>query len=129
MWKQNWDFSKHIAAIGVSSHLAADNERPPLTPSQPVSAAGRRLVPLPWARNPPFLNQLYGGIDEPELKSMDVLICKLRKKLARATGGSHYIEAVWGRGYMLRDPAPRPGNVMQNRGREDAAAWHDASAK
>ena len=76
-----------------------------------------------------FLNQLYGGIDEPELKSMDVLICKLRKKLARATGGSHYIEAVWGRGYVLRDSAPRPRNVMQNRGREDAAAWHGASAK
>src|SRR5215469_18680187 len=76
-----------------------------------------------------FLNQLYGGIDEPELKTMDVFVCKLRKKLSRATGGSHYIEAVWGRGYMLRDPAPRPGNVMQNRGREDAAAWHGASAK
>jgi two-component system, cell cycle response regulator CtrA len=75
-----------------------------------------------------FLNQLYGGIDEPELKSIDVLICKLRKKLARATGGSHYIEAVWGRGYVLRDPAPRSGNVIRNAGREDAAARHGASA-
>ena len=74
-----------------------------------------------------FLNQLYGGIDEPELKSMDVLICKLRKKLARATGGSHYIEAVWGRGYVLRDPAPRSDNVTQNR-REDAAARHGVGA-
>jgi two-component system cell cycle response regulator CtrA len=71
-----------------------------------------------------FLNQLYGGIDEPELKSMDVLICKLRKKLARATGGSHYIEAVWARGYVLRDPAPRSGNVMQNADRENATARH-----
>jgi two-component system cell cycle response regulator CtrA len=51
-----------------------------------------------------FLNHLYGGIDEPELKIIDVFICKLRKKLAVATGGHHYIETVWGRGYVLRDP-------------------------
>jgi two-component system, cell cycle response regulator CtrA len=51
-----------------------------------------------------FLNHLYGGIDEPELKIIDVFICKLRKKLAVATGGEHYIETVWGRGYVLRDP-------------------------
>ena len=51
-----------------------------------------------------FLNHLYGGIDEPELKIIDVFVCKLRKKLTEATGGSNYIETVWGRGYMLRDP-------------------------
>ena len=51
-----------------------------------------------------FLNHLYGGMDEPELKIIDVFICKLRKKLADATGGEHYIETVWGRGYVLRDP-------------------------
>jgi two-component system cell cycle response regulator CtrA len=53
-----------------------------------------------------FLNHLYGGMDEPELKIIDVFICKLRKKLAEATGGSNYIETVWGRGYVLRDPGP-----------------------
>ena len=51
-----------------------------------------------------FLNHLYGGMDEPELKIIDVFVCKLRKKLANATGGDNYIETVWGRGYMLRDP-------------------------
>jgi len=51
-----------------------------------------------------FLNHLYGGMDEPELKIIDVFICKLRKKLATATGGDNYIETVWGRGYVLRDP-------------------------
>ena len=45
-----------------------------------------------------FLNHLYGGMDEPELKIIDVFICKLRKKLAAATHGEHYIETVWGRG-------------------------------
>ncbi len=50
-----------------------------------------------------FLNHLYGGRDEPELKIIDVFVCKLRKKLAQATGGEHYIETVWGRGYALRD--------------------------
>jgi two-component system cell cycle response regulator CtrA len=51
-----------------------------------------------------FLNHLYGGLDEPELKIIDVFICKLRKKLAAVTEGEQYIETVWGRGYMLRDP-------------------------
>jgi two-component system, cell cycle response regulator CtrA len=51
-----------------------------------------------------FLNHLYGGMDEPELKIIDVFICKLRKKLATATGGENYIETVWGRGYVLCDP-------------------------
>jgi two-component system cell cycle response regulator CtrA len=51
-----------------------------------------------------FLNHLYGGMDEPELKIIDVFVCKLRKKLANATGGDNYIETVWGRGYVLRDP-------------------------
>jgi two-component system cell cycle response regulator CtrA len=45
-------------------------------------------------------------MDEPELKIIDVFICKLRKKLAEATGGQNYIETVWGRGYVLRDPTP-----------------------
>jgi two-component system cell cycle response regulator CtrA len=51
-----------------------------------------------------FLNHLYGGMDEPELKIINVFICKLRKKLSAATGGENYIETVWGRGYVLRDP-------------------------
>lgn len=50
-----------------------------------------------------FLNHLYGGMDEPELKIIDVFICKLRKKLMQATDGEHYIETIWGRGYVLRD--------------------------
>ena len=52
-----------------------------------------------------FLNHLYGGMDEPEVKIIDVFICKLRKKL-NAHAKADYIETVWGRGYMLRDPQP-----------------------
>ena len=51
-----------------------------------------------------FLNHLYGGMDEPELKIIDVFICKLRKKLDLVSGGVNYIETVWGRGYVLREP-------------------------
>ncbi len=51
-----------------------------------------------------FLNHLYGGMDEPEMKIIDVFICKLRKKLATA-GAGNLIGTVWGRGYMMRDPA------------------------
>ena len=53
-----------------------------------------------------FLNHLYGGMDEPELKIIDVFICKLRKKLSIATNGENNIETVWGRGYVLLDPEP-----------------------
>lgn len=51
-----------------------------------------------------FLNHLYNGMDEPEIKIIDVFICKLRKKLEVASGGVNYIETVWGRGYVLRNP-------------------------
>jgi two-component system cell cycle response regulator CtrA len=51
-----------------------------------------------------FLNHLYGGMDEPEIKIIDVFICKLRKKLTNASGGKDYIETMWGRGYVLREP-------------------------
>ncbi|MBV8070773.1 MAG: response regulator transcription factor [Acidobacteriaceae bacterium] len=50
-----------------------------------------------------FLNHLYGGMDEPEIKIIDVFVCKLRKKLAQA-GAGNLIGTVWGRGYMIRDP-------------------------
>jgi two-component system cell cycle response regulator CtrA len=51
-----------------------------------------------------FLNHLYGGIDEPELKIIDVFICKLRRKLSEVLNGNDCIETVWGRGYVLREP-------------------------
>ena len=54
-----------------------------------------------------FLNHLYGDLEEPEAKIIDVYICKLRKKLANASGGLDYIETVWGRGYALREPIRR----------------------
>jgi two-component system cell cycle response regulator CtrA len=50
-----------------------------------------------------FLNNLYGGMDEPVIKIIDVFMCKLRKKLANASNGKDYIETVWGRGYVLRE--------------------------
>jgi two-component system cell cycle response regulator CtrA len=64
-----------------------------------------------------FLNHLYRGMDEPELKIIDVFVCKLRKKLAQATGGNHYIETVWGRGFVLCDPAAT--SATQKCGKED----------
>jgi len=51
-----------------------------------------------------FLSHLYSGMDEPEIKIIDVFICKLRKKLTNASGGKNYIETIWGRGYVLREP-------------------------
>ena len=63
-----------------------------------------------------FLNHLYGGIDEPDLKIIDVFVCKLRKKLEKASDGTNYIETVWGRGYVLKDPSGEttPDSVNEN---------------
>jgi two-component system cell cycle response regulator CtrA len=58
-----------------------------------------------------FLNHIYGGMDEPEAKIIDVFICKLRKKLANASMGKNYIETVWGRGYVLREPAENVAEI------------------
>jgi two-component system, cell cycle response regulator CtrA len=70
-----------------------------------------------------ILGHLYGGKDEPELKIIDVFVCHLRKKLAQATDGKHYIETVWGRGYRLCAPAeaiPSFGQPPQPGPAEDA---------
>ena len=61
-----------------------------------------------------FLNHLYGGMDEPEMKIIDVFICKLRKKL-QVAGAGHLIATVWGRGYMLRDDAARAPELSQHK--------------
>jgi two-component system cell cycle response regulator CtrA len=53
-----------------------------------------------------FMNHLYGGMDEPELKIIDVFICKLRRKMLIAADGARHIETVWGGGYLLREPGP-----------------------
>ena len=75
-----------------------------------------------------ILNHLYGGMDEPEVKIIDVFVCKLRRKLAQATGGSHYIETVWGRGYVLRDPTITSGTIKACMGMEDVANCSAAPA-
>lgn len=71
-----------------------------------------------------FLNHLYGGMDEPQSKIVDILVCTLRKKLARATGGSQYIETVRGCGYVLREPAAIRATAPIT-GPEDLAAPRD----
>ncbi|MBB4266095.1 response regulator transcription factor CtrA [Roseospira visakhapatnamensis] len=68
-----------------------------------------------------FLNHLYGGLDEPELKIIDVFICKLRKKIARATGDETYVETVWGRGYRLCDPSEHEAAAKDDAVREKTA--------
>lgn len=60
-----------------------------------------------------FLNHLYGGIDEPEIKIVDVFMCRLRKKIGILTGGDNFIQTVWGRGYMLVDPQESSGDYLR----------------
>ncbi len=67
--------------------------------------------PQVWSKEQ-LLSRLYWRHEsrEPEIKIIDVFVCKLRKKLSTATGGDNYIETVWGRGYVLRDPASAEGD-------------------
>jgi two-component system, cell cycle response regulator CtrA len=65
-----------------------------------------------------LLNHLYGGMDEPELKIIDVFMCKLRKKLANASSGKNYIETVWGRGCLLREPSEDGARIPPAAGQE-----------
>jgi two-component system cell cycle response regulator CtrA len=55
-----------------------------------------------------FLNHLYGSIDEPGIKIIDIFVCKLRKKLAMV-GAVNFILTVWGIGYIIREPPPWHG--------------------
>lgn len=58
------------------------------------------------ARTEAILDNLYGGLEEPEFKVVDVFVCKLRKKLSEATGGLNFIETVWGEGFKLIKEEP-----------------------
>jgi two-component system, cell cycle response regulator CtrA len=69
-----------------------------------------------------FLNYLYGGMEEPEAKIVDVFMCKLRKKLAGASGGNEFIETIWARGYVLREPR----DEMKNFGLRTPSKQHHA---
>ena len=51
-----------------------------------------------------FITALYGGIDEPDIKIIDVFVCKIRRKISEVSGGERFIENVRGLGYVLRDP-------------------------
>ena len=76
-----------------------------------------------------ILNHLYGGMDEPELKIIDVFICKLRKKLANASNGKNYIETVWGRGYVLCEPVETQGKNPGVNGRRSVQQESGVTAK
>jgi two-component system, cell cycle response regulator CtrA len=76
-----------------------------------------------------LLGRLYGGIDEPGMKIIDVFVCHLRKKLAQATGGQHYIETIWRRGYLLRDPAPMPAATLEGGAQERDARNDKAGSR
>lgn len=50
-----------------------------------------------------FLNHLYGGMDEPEMKIIDVFLFRIRNKMVRLCPDKEYIQTVWGRGYILKE--------------------------
>lgn len=55
-----------------------------------------------------ILEQLYGTVEVPDQKIIDVFVCKIRRKLRDATGGNGVIDTVWGRGYIVRQDSRSP---------------------
>lgn len=103
----------HATSVIIAGRLSVDmTERTAAIDNIPVHLTGKEFAVLELLAlrkgttltKEMFLNHLYGGIDEPELKIIDVFICKLRKKLTTASGGDNYIYTIWGRGYVLREP-------------------------
>lgn len=92
-------------AINTQAHVAEVDGKPiPLTGKEYAILELLAVRKGSTLTKEVFLNHLYGGIDEPELKIIDVFVCKLRKKLSKALGDDSYIQTIWGRGYVLRDP-------------------------
>jgi two-component system cell cycle response regulator CtrA len=52
-----------------------------------------------------FLQRLYGSEEGPDSRTLDVFVCKVRRKLA-AAGAAEFIRTAWGRGYMAEEPPP-----------------------
>jgi len=102
-------FSRPVLAIGdlvldlTSKSLRVNGERVHLTGKEYQILELLCLRQGVMVTKEMFLNHLYGGMDEPEVKIIDVFICKLRKKLAAFSNGAHRLETVWGRGYLLRE--------------------------
>lgn len=91
------NMDKHTTSIGGKPvHLTAKEQ------SVLELLALRKGMPI---SKETFLTHIYNGIDEPELKIIDVFICRMRKKLQEASGGTKYIETSWGRGYTLKEQA------------------------
>jgi two-component system cell cycle response regulator CtrA len=96
-------------AVDLTARVAKVDDRP--LPLPPKEYAILELLSLHKGRTldkTTFLDHLYGGIDEPDLKIIDVFICKLRKRLRTATGGEQYLLTDWGHGHMLCDLPPKP---------------------
>lgn len=75
-----------------------------------------------------FLNHLYSGMDEPEMKIIDVFISKLRRRLERA-GLEDFIGTVWGRGYIIRDTNVRKQQPMAAVSDSHPAIWPRAAVE
>jgi two-component system cell cycle response regulator CtrA len=103
-------------AVNLSIRVATVDE-------QPVHLTGKEYTTLELfslrkgtiVTKEMLLDYLYRDTDEPDPKIIDVFVCKLRKKLAQTTGGNHYIETVWGRGYIFREPATQPDSRLLTR--------------
>src|SRR5215472_17448 len=116
-------------AVNLDSRVASVDDRPVrLTPKEYSILELLSLRKGSILTRGMFLSHVYGGLDEPQAKIIDIFICSVRKKLARATGGGDYIETVRGGGYVLREPAAMPAAIPAV-GAEAVNAWHNTSAE
>ena len=90
--------------VDLNRHLAlVDGEQLPLTGKEFRIVEFLALRKGSVLSKTAFLSHLYGGMDEPEPKIIDVFICKLRRKLELAGARGVSIDTVWGQGYILKE--------------------------
>jgi two-component system, cell cycle response regulator CtrA len=106
------NYGIHCLLIKLDTKTVEMNGSPDLTPKEYHILELLSLRKGTILTKEIFLNHLYGGMDEPLFKIIDVFICKLRKKLTNASGGKDYIETAWGRGYVLREPSEAPEMIL-----------------
>lgn len=86
-----------------NKEIVVDGKQIPLTTKEYLIVESLGLRKNMTLSKEQLLSRIYGGIDEPQDKIIDVFVCKVRKKIREATGDYGLIDTVWGRGYVIRE--------------------------
>lgn len=86
-----------------NKEIVVDGKQIPLTTKEYLIVESLGLRKNMTLSKEQLLSRIYGGMDEPQDKIIDVFVCKVRKKIREVTGDYGLIDTVWGRGYVIRE--------------------------